>query len=661
MKSSTILLYGWAVFCVVNSSLSARADEPASEPSEENLEIGSLNSLSIEQLLDIRVTGASKVDELAFDAPGIIEVITRDELNRFGGTSLRDILERVSGVIGSSGEVSDRASIVIRGDQLAQSTNHVLFLLNGRPIREVEEGGVLSDLYKSFPVGVIDRIEIIKGPGSVLYGSNAMSGVVNVITTEASRTGASVSVMEGLPTSFGFSGEATLKVGDMGIVAAARRFKSEPWSVDYKYTGFAAGQHEKVAVPDQGEGAYLGLSYKGLRLNSGLVIWDNSSFAPALGAIGRVQWAKYFADLGYSADLFKQWTTSFNITYNRSLLNLKHPATGFTRDSSEVLAEWTNTIRVIDELRFVVGGLFSTQTGEEISSPTQSLIANTTRRSFAFYAEGNFAPIEQLTLVAGVQANRIQNLNVDLGVRGGFIWHPTSSFSIKAFYSEAYRAPSIDESSLNFMGLMGNPDLNPEKVRTIDVSLGYKTRDLQLALNGFVSMYRQSIGADFTKVPISYVNMGETTIAGGELEAKRYFNREIYVTSSVAYQRSTDTKGTWDITSLPTLEWKFGPSYQSASGITLSLFNILQTRLPKKYQNGVNPSAGTYDVLSVHANVEIDKFFNLESKLRKPSIFIQIDNAFNQQIWLPCWSMSPEESMPFRRGVEAYLGFKVGI
>src|SRR5688572_17611874 len=92
-----------------------------------------LQALSLEDLLNTRITIASKSDERSSDAPGVITVITQDELRRFGGTTLKDVLERAPGLIGSSIFMTDRSTLAARGDQIQPSSSHVLFLINGRP------------------------------------------------------------------------------------------------------------------------------------------------------------------------------------------------------------------------------------------------------------------------------------------------------------------------------------------------------------------------------------------------------------------------------------------------------------------------------------------------------------------------------------------------
>jgi outer membrane receptor for ferrienterochelin and colicin len=142
-------------------------------------------AMDIDSLLNTKVTTASKFSEKISDAAGVVSVVTQDELQRFGGTTLLEVLERVAGLNVSSTFLGDRSLIAVRGDQTRANAGHILILINGRPVREILEGGVSSDILESFPIDTLERIEVVKGPGSVLYGSDAFSGVINLITKKA--------------------------------------------------------------------------------------------------------------------------------------------------------------------------------------------------------------------------------------------------------------------------------------------------------------------------------------------------------------------------------------------------------------------------------------------------------------------------------------------
>jgi len=143
-------------------------------------------------------------------------------LKRFGGNTLSDVLQRVPSLAFATGFFQDRSIISVRGDQFKVTSGHVLLLLNGRPVRESMEGGVTSEMFESFPIGIIERIEVVRGPGSVLYGSNAFSGIINIITKDVEKLGGSVSGLGGIKGEWGTNGDFRLKSGDLKVLIAGR-------------------------------------------------------------------------------------------------------------------------------------------------------------------------------------------------------------------------------------------------------------------------------------------------------------------------------------------------------------------------------------------------------------------------------------------------------
>jgi outer membrane cobalamin receptor len=85
----------------------------------------------------------------------------------------------------------------IRGDLIKQEDNHVLVLINGRPFRDTTFGGINFSICTAFPIQTIERVEVIRGPGSVLYGTNALSGVINIVTKNPDQSTMVASVLSG--------------------------------------------------------------------------------------------------------------------------------------------------------------------------------------------------------------------------------------------------------------------------------------------------------------------------------------------------------------------------------------------------------------------------------------------------------------------------------
>src|SRR5882724_4244957 len=193
-----------------------------------------LGALDLESLLSTKVITASKFSENLADAPGIISVISQDELRRFGGMTLQEVLERVPGLSLTSAYFTDRSLVAARGDQIKINGGHILFLINGRPTREVLEGGLISDLLEAFPVNALEKIEVIKGPGSVLYGSNAFSAVVNLITKKAEATGLTISGFGGEKGAKGSSAQVMAKRGDFSLFGAGQFHQKPTWNTAYR-------------------------------------------------------------------------------------------------------------------------------------------------------------------------------------------------------------------------------------------------------------------------------------------------------------------------------------------------------------------------------------------------------------------------------------------
>jgi outer membrane receptor for ferrienterochelin and colicins len=626
-----------------------------------------LLEVSIEDLLNMDVTIASRSSEKLSDAPGVVSVVTKDELERFGGTTLKDILERVPSLIGSTVYMTDRSTIAPRGDQIQASSSHVLLLINGRPVREALEGGIKSEIYESFPVNIIEKIEVIRGPGSVLYGSNAVSAVINVITENAEENNVGVTGLIGGSGAFGALAEAKLKLGDINVIAAGRIFKKADWELDWTYavpTSPAGDTTIRVNNPNEGPGAYLEMSYKNLRFMGAYSEWKNyyyiADYAFIFPSYGNAFWKKGFGDLGYSIKASDKWDMDFNVTYTRSTFETSSwPNT--SRNSYETVAEWTNFINPTEKFGIVFGGLFNYIHGEE-DVPDLGKVSDDSRSNIGIYSQMDFQLLESLKLIGGVQANKVENIDLDIVPRGGVIWYPFKRLNIKALYSQAFRAPSINEVGLNFPEMQGNPDLVPEKVNTVDIGVNYQGVNSQAGVNYFYSKQTDIIFQDRSDAfPVPTYNNGqEVTIQGVEFEGKYYISRSLFVTASMLYQKNEDKEENENVTPIPNLGAKAGISYKSDDGLAISLFNIYQGDLDEKYNTQVNPSPEAYNLMNFYCRYNLNKWFGL-SFMKDLSLFLQIDNLLDEEIWLPDWGLVIGKSMPVNQGRAIYFGINAAL
>ena len=157
--------------------------------------------LSLEELLNVKVFSASKHEQKTSEAPSSITVITRDDIYKHGYRNLFDVLRNVSGFyVRNHGTYR---TLGVRGFAPSdESGGRILLLVNGHTINDNING--LAPLDAEFPVDLdlIDRIEVVRGPSSSLYGADAFFGVVNVITrTGSNMKGATLSTELGSMTS----------------------------------------------------------------------------------------------------------------------------------------------------------------------------------------------------------------------------------------------------------------------------------------------------------------------------------------------------------------------------------------------------------------------------------------------------------------------------
>lgn len=627
-----------------------------------------LIELSLEDLMNLEITTASKTAEKLSDAPGIVSVLTKDEISRYGGTTLKELLEKIPGLIGSTVYMTDRSTIAPRGDQVLASSSHVLLLVNGRPVREALEGGIKSEMYEAFPVNIIERIEVIRGPGSVLYGSNAFSAVINVITEKAENNNLSVSGQAGLEGGFGTQAKARFKSGDFNVSAAARYFQKSEWETGWKFATATGDTTVDVSIPNTSIGAYFDASYKNLRLMTSYTEWEHyyfvTDYAAIFPAYGKAKWKKGFVDLGYNLQAAENWNMDFNVTYTRSTFKTQNwPNTN--RDSYEVVGEWTNFYNPTDKLGIVFGGLFNYFDGEEWGpiSPTETFtFTDANRYSAGAYAQINYRLLPSLNLIGGVQANKVEDIDLNVVPRAGLIWYPVKKINVKAFYSQAFRAPSINEFSIDFPAMQGNPDLVPEKVSTIDVGIGYQGEQMNLGVSFFYSQMENIIfqNRDTTVVPVPmYWNGGEVTFTGIEFEGKYYINKQLYISGSMLYHTNEDKDGNKNVTPIPNFGAKAGISYVK-EGLTLSLFDNYQGDPDEKYQSLLNPSPEAYHLIYLNAEYDFRNLLNL-NKVNHLSLFMKVDNVLDKEIWLTDWGLTPGKSIPVNPGREIYIGFRLGF
>ncbi len=654
--------------------------------------------LALEDLFNIKIMVASKTEENISDAPGVISVITQDELRRFGGTTLGDVLKRVPSFVGTTVYMTDRSVIASRGDQIMASSSHILLLINGRPMREILEGGIKSEVYESFPISVIERIEVIRGPGSVLYGSQAFSAVINIVTKKPDNNTLTISGALGENLHNNIMADLQYKFGDIGIVLAGRYADKGGWKMDWEAMSVPPPslglpptiEKTAITIPDYGPGAYAEISFRDLRLMCSYNQWDNQLYIPdyqwlrffppagVTDVTGRAGWKKLFGDLGYSHKFSNRYNASLNITYTQSWFNASHSFPMTLRNSYEILGEVTNYFTPTNNFNVLLGGILGVMDGTERDAKIDTIVYNKghQQKTISGYLQADYR-WNWCKVIGGIQANKVADFDVDFNPRGGLIFYPFYHIDVKALYSTAFRAPSMNELYLDHPEMKGkkmgtinpawpgdktnNGVLDPEKVYTFDFGANYNDDKIQFGLNAFHSRMKNLIFQERTSrwEKPTYENLVEVTIFGLEGEGKYYITNALLFEGSFLYQQNrNDQTDEENVTPLPNFSAKGGLSYQWEFGLTASVFNTFQQALDRKYWSSLNKTTKHFNITNVHCVFDLNRLFRFTT-VKELSLILKIDNLLNEEVWLPAWGLLPGSTIPYNQGRTIYGGFKV--
>lgn len=405
-------------------------------------------SMSLEELMSFNVTSASKKAEDMFDAPSVIATISSQEISDFGARNVYEILERAASFYGISSYFFPQNVMGLRGDLPTHINPNILYLINGRPVRESIKGGQQIGFLTIFPINIIQRIEIIRGPGSVLYGSNAYIGVVNIITKTDSDSKLHIDANAGSLNSTKVDAAWVSQVGDLKINAGASFYKTDGFrfsdSLFYKGSArFADNNFDQNALSGN-----LGLNYKKFSL-SAFYAGNTLGKVNHGGENADYDAKRMFVDLGYADSLTDWYTINANITYNgvNDVFWVDAPdGLAYELKSNDMLYELTNFFTLNDKLSVTLGGSVSVLKGEQFYGDGHLVAGDTiaypvdpyTTIWSNAYVQGDYQLTDWCKFVLGGQINKVPSAKMDFVPRIATILRSQKGFGGKLMYGQAF-------------------------------------------------------------------------------------------------------------------------------------------------------------------------------------------------------------------------------
>lgn len=475
-----------------------------------------LANMTLEELGELEIDITAKEEEKAKDAFNIVTVVTREDIRQ---AHCRDIAEALQLVPGFN-LVQDVTylSLSVRG--LYGFEGRVLFMINQIPVSDLQFGGF--PLNNHIPIATIDRIEVIRGPGSVLYGGIAELSVVNIVTEDGAglkgaRVAGSVgSYRSGVGQLAGTAGVGnSFKDGQYSVVVSqARGRRSDGMSRDFggtpsfRHNEDSAGEEtEFIAV----QGNYKGLSgkfvYDGLHVNRvypvGMTTFDDASEAiearryrdtfKAIG--GALSYERNLSDhLQMFTSMEYQQSIPFEVDYRGDDID---PSSGLIGDQVKV-----ERYRAKGHLSYKSNGTHLVFGGEATSDHASLIVDPSSRersvyRRFPddapsdkidFHSHALFATAKQrfdlqgsdITFSVGARADESELFAGQVSPRTGVIYK-ASNLTAKLLYHQGFRAPLVGNSANSLFGLdPAKPwrrRVTPETSTVYEAELGYQLSD----------------------------------------------------------------------------------------------------------------------------------------------------------------------------------------
>lgn len=532
-----------------------------------------LRDLSLEELMDIEVqtvVSASRYRQKVSEAPASVTIITSRDIRKFGYRTLADILGSVRGFF----TTYDRnyQYLGVRGfGRPGDYNTRILLLVDGHRMNDAIYDAAAIGTEFVLDVDLIERVEVTRGPGSSLYGSNAFFAVVNVITRRAKDLrGAELSGEAGTQgvykgrLSYGASGQKGQEVllSVSRFTSAGDRLYFPEYDPGNPLADPRAnnGGYADNGDYDRFQSGYAKFEHRGFQLAAAYVERTKgiptASYGTDFNEPGnRTTDGRGYVDLQYGTRLNGGAELAIRTYYDQYRYDGDYLYTG-TLNKDRAVAAWYGgdvrmTTRLLNAHQIIVGTEYEArgrqdQYNADVSPAAVYLDDHRSSRTWAVYAQDEISVSTAFLLYAGVRYDWTSTFGGTMNPRVAAVITPIENGTLKLLYGKAFRAPTVYELYYEAPPLMlSNPTLQPERIETYELVYEH---DLGHGLRASANRYSYSIrnlitqSYDPASGSTSFKNQERAEAEGTELEVQKSWGNGAHGRLSYAFQKAVDPK-----------------------------------------------------------------------------------------------------------------------
>ena len=554
-------------------------------------------------------------------APATVTVISADEIKASGALSIPEVLRFVPGLDVMT-ITSSHAEVNARGlNQLL--SNKLLVLIDGRSVYFDFYGGVI---WEGLPVLLeqIDRIEVVRSPSSALYGANAFSGVINIITKTPRQL---------------HGGNLSVKAGELSSLNTSLIHGGRKGNSGYRFAIGSRHVNSFRSNDEDGEDVVLANGLFEHRFDNDIKLsFEGGVSYGSIVQVVRIEPNKFDATTTFAKMNLDFGNFSFQTFWNRG----DETGDPFFPPGDDVDIVYNTLDMELQHMNnfgkkhtFIYGASYRLNTIE-----SNMIDENHSQDLFAAYAQEEYRPIPELSILAGARLDHHPLAGVNFSPRASVILAPNSRHTFRAGVSRAFRNPSFSDTYINVstpidpqsglrLYIVGEPDLNSEKMTNYEFAYTYfPNKNFRGEVDVFYYDFKDYIGTGTVQIlngaPMqSFVNLGSASAKGFEISVDFIPAEWLKFSTNYSY---IDMNNNYTIS---------GQQSPPTNKLNLKLFINLPNHLSMSVMSGfVGKTSWETPILDAqgYETVELDSYNRLDAKLGYSALDNRLElyvNAYN--------------------------------